>query len=117
VLLEIVKYINKVADKAEMLSFVHKPSNIFLVKTSYIYKPEGKTFLLIFHMLLVSSHNLMPLYKFIPLPIHFNFSGNVSVTPEVGINNMITVGHSKLYQEISSTDLQSCIKMGETYFC
>jgi hypothetical protein len=59
----------------------------------------------------------MPLYEFIPLPIHFNFSGNVSVVPEVGANNMIAVGHSQSYQELSSTDLQACNKMGETYFC
>jgi hypothetical protein len=59
----------------------------------------------------------MPLYEFIPLPVHFNFSDNVSITPEVGTNNMITVGHSKAYQLISSWDLQTCNKMGETYFC
>jgi hypothetical protein len=59
----------------------------------------------------------MPLYEFILLPIHFNFSGNISMMPEVGINNMITVGHSKSHQTISSTDLQNCNKMGEAYFC
>jgi hypothetical protein len=100
-----------------MLSFLHEPSDIFLVETSYIYKPEDNTFVLTLHSPLVSPHNLMPLYEFIPLPIHFNISSNVSVMPEVGINNMIAVGHSKLYQKISSTDLQSCIKMGGTYFC
>jgi hypothetical protein len=61
--------------------------------------------------------NLMQLYEFIPLPVHFNFSGNVSVTPEVGNNNMIAVGHSQSYQIVSSSDLQTCNKMGETYFC
>ena len=30
---------------------------------------------------------------------------------------MITVSHSKSYQVIPSSDLQNCIKMGETYFC
>ncbi len=59
----------------------------------------------------------MPLYEFIPLPIHFNFSSNVSIAPEVGATNMIAVGHSQSYQLLSSTDLQSCNKMGETYFC
>jgi hypothetical protein len=59
----------------------------------------------------------MPLFKLIPLPVHFNFSGNVSVTPEVRNENMIAVGHSQLYQVISSSDLQTCNKMGETYFC
>ena len=111
-----VKYVNEIAQNSDMLSFVHKPSDLFLVETSYIYKPEDKTFVLVLHVPLVTPHNLMPLYEFIPLPIHFNFSGNVSVTPEVGINNMIAVGHSQSYQELSSTDLQGCNKMGETYF-
>ena len=112
-----VKYVNEIAQNSDMLSFVHKPSDLFLVETSYIYKPEDKTFVLVLHVPLVTPHNLMPLYEFIPLPVHFNFSGNVSVTPEVGINNMIAVGHSQSYQELSSTDLQGCNKMGETYFC
>jgi hypothetical protein len=59
----------------------------------------------------------MNLYEFIPLPVHFNFSINVSVMPRVGNNNMIAVGHSKSYQLISALDLQTCNKMGETYFC
>jgi len=37
--------------------------------------------------------------------------------PVVGVTNMIAVGHSQSYQLLSSTDLQSCNKMGETYFC
>jgi hypothetical protein len=112
-----VKYINEVAQNAELLSFVHQPSDLFLLETSYFYKPEDKTFVLVLHMPLVAPHNLMSLYEFIPLPMHFNFSGNVSVTPEVSHNNMITVYHSKSYQLISSFDLQTCNKMGETYFC
>jgi len=59
----------------------------------------------------------MPLFEFIPLPVHFNFSNNILDTPEVGNNNMIAVGHSQSYQIISSSDLQTCNKMGETYFC
>jgi hypothetical protein len=116
-LIEAVKYVNEIACNSDMLSFVHQPSDLFLVETSYIYKPDEKTFVLVLHVPLVTPHNLMPLYKFIPLPIHFNFSGNVSVTPEVGATNMIAVGHSQSYQLLSFTDLQSCNKMGETYFC
>jgi hypothetical protein len=117
VLVEIVKYVNEIAQNSELLSFVHQPSDLFLVEMSYIYKPDEKTFILVMHVPLVAPHNLMPLYKFIPLPVHFNFSGNVSVTPKVGNNNMIAVGHSQSYQLISSSDLQTCNKMGEAYFC
>jgi len=42
-----------------MLSFIHEPSDIFLVKTSYIYRPEENTFILVLHIPLVSPHNLM----------------------------------------------------------
>jgi hypothetical protein len=66
---------------------------------------------------LVTPHNLMPLFEFIPLPVYFNFSSNVTVTPEVGSNNMIAVGHSESYQLLSSSDLQDCNKLGDTYFC
>jgi hypothetical protein len=117
VLLEIVKYVNEIAQNSDLLSFVHQPSDLFLVETSYIYKPDEKTFVLVLHVPLVTPHNLMPLYEFIPLPVHFNFSGNVSVTPEVGTNNLIVVGHSESRQLLSSSDLQTCTKLGETYIC
>jgi hypothetical protein len=116
-LLEIVKYVNKIAANSELMSFIHQPSDLFLVETSYVYKPDEKIFVLVMHVPLVAPQNLMQLYEFIPLPVHFNFSGNVSVTPEVGNDNMIAVGHSQSYQIISSSDLQTCNKMGETYFC
>jgi hypothetical protein len=112
-----VKYVNEITRNRDLLSFVHQPSDLFLVETSYIYKPDEKNFMLVLHVPLVTTHNLMPLYKFFPLPVHFNFSGNVSVTPEVGATNMIAVGHSQSYQLLSSTDLKSCNKMGQTYFC
>jgi len=116
-LIEIVKYVNEVAQNSEPLSFIHKPSDLFLAETSYIYKPDEKTFVLVLHVPLVTPHNLMPLFKFIPLPIYFNFKSNIMVTPEVGSDNMIAVGHSESYQLISSADLQDCNKLGDTYFC
>jgi hypothetical protein len=112
-----VKYINEIATNSELLTFVHQPSDLLLVEMSYIYKPDNNTFMLVLHVTLVAPHNLMPLFEFIPLPVHFNFSGNVSVTPEVQNENMIAIGHSQSYQIISSSDLQTCNKMGETYFC
>ncbi len=114
---EIVRYVNEVAANGDLLSFIHKPCNLFLVETSYVYKPDEKTFVLVLHVPLVTPHNLMPQFEFIPLPVYFNFSSNVMVTPEVGANNMIAVGHSESYQLLSSLDLQNCNKMGDTYFC
>jgi hypothetical protein len=45
-------------------------------------------FVLILHVPLVSPHYLMPLYEFIPLLIHFNFSRNVSVTGEQPLEDL-----------------------------
>jgi hypothetical protein len=67
-LLEIVRYVNEVAANSDMLSFIHKPSDLFLVETFYIYKPDEKTFILVLHVPLVTPHNLMPLFELSPCP-------------------------------------------------
>ncbi len=41
-LVEAVKYVSEIAQNSDMLSFVHQPSDLFLVETSYIYKPDEK---------------------------------------------------------------------------
>ncbi len=43
-LLKIVKYVNEIAQNSKLLSFVHQPLNLFLVETSYIYKPDKEKF-------------------------------------------------------------------------
>jgi hypothetical protein len=52
----------------------------------------------------IQSEMLLKLYEFLPLPIHFNLTANVSITPDVGLNNLLAIGHSKSFQTISSTD-------------
>jgi len=37
---------------------------------------------------MVSDTNLLKLYEFLPLPIHFNFVANISNTLDVGITNL-----------------------------
>jgi hypothetical protein len=49
--------------------------------------------------------------------IHFNFSANVSINPDVGLNNLLAIGHSKSFQTIFSTDLHSCLHLRDTFFC
>jgi hypothetical protein len=61
-LVEIVRYVNQVATNSDLLSFIHKPSDLFLVETSYVYKPDEKTFVLVLHVPLVTPHNLMLLF-------------------------------------------------------
>jgi len=91
--------------------------DLFQVDVSHLYNPKMMEFTLIFHIPLVSNANLLELYEFLPLPIHFNFSQNISVTPDVRQDNLLAIGHSKSFQTISSTDLHSCLHLGDTFFC
>jgi hypothetical protein len=79
--------------------------------------PKALQFTLIVHIPLESNANLLELYKFLPLPIHFNFSANVTITPDIGLNNLLAIGYSKSFQTVSSTDLHSYLHLGDTFFC
>jgi hypothetical protein len=78
---------------------VNYASDLFQVEVSHL--PKTLQFTLIMHIPLVSNANLLELYEFLPLPIHFNFLANV--TPDVGQNNLLAIGHSKSFQTISSS--------------
>jgi hypothetical protein len=100
-----------------MVSLVNYASDLFQVEVSHLYNPKVLQFMLIIHIPLVSNANLLELYEFLPLPIHFNFSANISITPDVGQNNLLAIGHSKSFQTISSTNLHSCLLLRDTFFC
>jgi hypothetical protein len=117
VLDEILNHTLAVAKKRNMVSFVNYASDLFQVEVSHLYDPKTMQFTLIVHIPLVSNTNLLELYEFLPLPIHFNFSANISITPDVGQNNLLAIGHSKSFQTISSSDLHSCLHLGDTFFC
>jgi hypothetical protein len=106
VLDKILNHTLSVAKKRNMVSFVNYTSDLFQVEVSYLYDPKTLQFTLIVHIPLV--------YEFLPLLIHFNFSANVSITPDVGL---LAIGHSKSFQTISSSDLHSCLHLGDTFFC
>jgi hypothetical protein len=53
----------------------------------------------------------------LPLPIHFNFNPNISITPDVGQDNVLTFGLLKSFQTISNTDLHSYLHVRDTFFC
>jgi hypothetical protein len=69
-----------VARKRNMVSFVNYASDLFQVEVSHLYNPKTLQFMLIVHIPLVSNANLLELCEFLPLPIHFNFLANVSIT-------------------------------------
>ncbi len=92
-------------------------SDLFQIEVSHLYNPAKNEFTLILHMPLVANSNLLNLYEFLPLPIHFDFAANISITPDVGQTNLLAIGHSQSFQAISSTDLHACLHLGDTFFC
>ncbi len=97
--------LSQLRKKRNMVSFMNYASDLFQVEVSHLYDPKTLQFTLIVHIPLVSNANLLELYEFLPLPIHFNFPANVAITPDVGQNNLLVIGHSKSFQTISSSDL------------
>ncbi len=79
--------------------------------------PATNEFTLILHLPMVSNTSLLDLYKFLPLPINFNFTTNISITPDVGSTNLLAIGHLQSFQTISSSDLHSCLHLVDTFFC
>jgi hypothetical protein len=96
------------AAKNKFHSFIHQPSDLYKLETSFIHRPEESTVILILHMPYVETENLLPLYEFISLPIYFNFSSNVSVVPDVGKQDLIAIGNTEAFQMLSSSDLANC---------
>jgi hypothetical protein len=97
--------------------FVHEPADLYKREVSFIHRPEDQTIILILHVPFVEAEQLLPLYEFISLPIHFNFSANISVVPDVGRANLIAIGDTETFQTLSSSDLAGCRRLGQTFFC
>jgi hypothetical protein len=99
------------------VSFINYASYLFPVEVSHLYNPMMMEFTLILHIPIVSNANLFDIFEFLLLTIHFYFTANVSITLDVGQANFLTNGHSKSFQTISISDLQSCLHLGDTFFC
>ena len=113
----IIHHIKDTAAKNKFHNFIHQPSDLYKLETSFIHRPEESTVILILHVPFVETENLLPLYEFISLPIYFNFSSNVSVIPDVGKQDLIAIGNTEAFQTLSSSDLANCKRMGKTFFC
>jgi hypothetical protein len=113
----IISHVLQVANKKNLVPFVKFASDLFQIEVSHPYTPATNEFTLILHMPMVSNSNLLNLYKFVPLPIHFNFAANISITLDVGPTNLLAIGHSQSFQTISSSDLHTCLHLGDTSFC
>jgi hypothetical protein len=96
-------------------NFIHQPSDLYKLETSFIQCPEEQTVILILHVLFVEAENLLPLYEFISLPIYFNFS---SMFPPFRMSkNQISLELAILIQTLSTSDLANCKRLGQTFFC
>jgi len=65
---------------------------------------------------MVSNSNLLDLYESLQLPIHFYFSANVFITPDISPTKLLAIRHSKSFQTISNYDLNSWLYLGDTFF-
>jgi hypothetical protein len=83
-----------------MVSFVNYALDLFQVEVSHPYDPKMLQFTLIVHIPLISNANRLEHYKFLLLPIHFNFTANISIAPDVRQNHLLAIGHSKSIQTI-----------------
>jgi hypothetical protein len=117
VLDKILSHTLSVAHKHNMMPFLNYVSDLFQIEVSHLYNPVTMEFTLILHIPMVSTANLLDLYEFLPLPIHFNFSAYVFITPDVSQSNLLAIRHSKSFQTISSSDLHSCLHHRDTFFC
>jgi hypothetical protein len=103
----IISHVVQVAAKKNLVPFVKFALDLFQIEVSHLYTLATNEFTLILHVPMVSNSNLLNLYKFLLLPIHFNFATNISITPDVGPTNLLAIGHSQSFQTISSSDLHS----------
>jgi hypothetical protein len=114
----IIAHVTEVAQKKNLVPFVTFALDLFQIEVSHLYTPTTNEFTLILHIPMVANSNLLNLYdEFLPLPVHFNFATNISITPDVGQTNLLAIGHSQSFQTISSVDLHACLHLGDTFFC
>jgi hypothetical protein len=117
VLQQIMFHIDSIANKNRIEKFVHEPADLYKLEVSFIHRPEQQTIILILHVPFVDAQQLLPLYEFVSLPIHFNFSANISVVPDVGQADLIAIGDTETFQTLSLSDLAGCRRLGQTFFC
>jgi hypothetical protein len=117
VLNQIICHINDIAANNHYHQFVHEPADLYKLEVSFIHRPEEHTIIWILHVPFVEAEHLLLLYEFVSLPIHFNFSANISIVPDVGQPDLIAIGNKETFQTLSSSNLARCKRLGQTFFC
>ena len=114
----VVDHVQLVAEDNDYISFVHHPSDLYQLETSYLYEPNNKTFITILHVPMVKKEHLLTMYKFLPLPLATHLGENSSLVPDVGHQDIIAVeADQKGYKVLSSSDLLHCLHLGNHHFC
>jgi hypothetical protein len=108
VLDQIIHHIDTIAASDQFNKFVHEPADLYKLEVLFIHRPEEHTIILILHVPFVGADHLLMLYEFVSLPIHVNFSANISVVPEVGRADLIAIRDTNSFQTLSSLDLAGC---------
>jgi hypothetical protein len=117
VLHQVIYHIDDITNKNHFQKFVHEPADLYKLEVSLIHRPEEQNIILILHVPFVEAEQLLPLYEFVSLPIHFNFSANISVVPDVGRTDLIAIGDTETFKTLSSSNLAGCRRLGQTFFC
>ncbi len=117
VLNKIIYHVNDIAANSHYHQLVHEPADLYKLEASFIHRPDDYTIILILHIPFVEAAHLLPLYEFVSLPIHFNFSANISVMPDVGWADLIKIVVTETFQTLSSYDLGGCKHLRQTFFC
>ncbi len=113
----IINHVDSVTIKKNLVPFVQFALDLFQIEVSHLYTLATNEATLILHIPMVANSNLLDLYEFLRLPIHFNFASNISITPDVRQTKLLAIGHSQSFQAISSADLHACLHLGDTFFC
>jgi len=117
VLESIKSNIDMTASKNNYISFVTKTTDLFQIPLSYVYQPGNKTISLLLHVPFVKAEYILNLNQYLPFPLSHNLSPNHSLTPAVGQYDILAYSGFETFKILSQSDLASCLKMGDTYFC
>ena len=117
VLVTVKAYLDNLAIKHNYISFVNHLSDLYQIEASFVYNPATLTFNILLHVPFVKPEYLLQLNQYVPFPLSQQMSVNHSLTPAVGDKDILAYGNMNTFKILSQSDLASCHKMGDTYFC
>ncbi len=111
-----VQHIKDVTSSNKFHNFIHEPVDLYKLDISFIHHMEEQMVIIILHAPFAEAKNLLLLYKIASLPVHFNFLPKFSLVLEVGKLDLITIGNTRPFQTLSSSDLANCRCLDATFF-